>query len=400
MTTKFHAAAARQVASKQLVITISLARVMLCIALVLLFRVLRMLRLARMHHAVSTLSGQKTPAVLACSAEPAARSSGTSDAGESTPTPSVSNTEPELSVPLELRGLVPPHWHTGANIDELLVTHSERVSQMLSQAAGCPGFRPGSSGPGAHDELFALRFLISHKLSVEKACDAMLATLEWRQRNKVDEIRTFVESAPQSAFPGHEHIDAFFPTPIVVPDGDWPPFMLINAERLNPKELMRHITIEQYVVYSMHMSELMAAACDAITRRTRRLTKAIRIVAMGGLSVKHASMGFARAASAAAKDHVDCYPQNLGYLFLCNVPFPMKVLWDKAIAPLLPDRVVEKTAVLNPRYELSDLDFLTTYVRLLDLPPCIFPATGANAKSTAASRLVRRISGRQSSRET
>jgi len=107
---------------------------------------------------------------------------------------------------------------------------------------------------------------------------------------------------------------------------------------------------------------------------------------MGGLRLKHASMGFARAASAAAKDHVDCYPQNLGHLFLCNVPYAMKVVWETAVSPLLPERVVEKTAVLNPKKSLVDLDELTDHIPLYRLPAAIFPG-GAAALIIASLKL-------------
>lgn len=201
--------------------------------------------------------------------------------------------------------------------------HADAIAKMLKAAEDWPGFRAGSTGPGSHDELFALRFLLSHKFNLEKASAAMRTTLAWRLKNRADEIREFVLTSPQSAFPAHEHVGRHFPTPITIPDGDWPPFMLVNAAILDPAELMKHVTVEEYTTYSFYMSEKMAAKCDEITRRTRRLIKAVRVVAMGGLRLKHASMGFARAASAAAKDHVDCYPQNLGHLFLCARPSPL-----------------------------------------------------------------------------
>jgi hypothetical protein len=264
----------------------------------------------------------------------------------------------------------------GPNVDELIALHHGAVARVLALCEGAPGFRPGS-GSGFHDEIFALRFLISHQMVAEKAAAAMRTTLEWRLRNRVDEIREFVRAAPQEAFPGHLHMGRHFPMSIHIPADDWPPFMLIEAARLDPTELMRHISIDDFVVYSMHMSEKMAAACDDITRRTRHLTKAVRVVAMGGLRLKHASMGFARAASAAAQDHVDCYPQNLGNLFLCNVPYPLKVVWDTAVVPLLPSRVVEKTGVLNPKLHLCDLDTLTDHIQLVHIPQCICPQGGA-----------------------
>jgi len=259
---------------------------------------------------------------------------------------------------------------------------------MLAAAVNWPGFRAGSTGPGSHDEVFVLRFLLSHKFNVQEASGAMRTTLAWRARNRADEISAFVRSSPQSAFPAHEYVGRHFPTPITVPGGDWPPFMLINAAVLDPAELMKHISIEQYVVYSMYMSEKMAVTCDEITRRTRRLCKAVRVIAMSGLRLKHASMGFARAASAAAKDHVDCYPQNLGQLFLCNVPYAMKVVWDTAVAPLLPARVVEKTAVLNPAISSADLDELTDFIQLRLIPHAIYPGStvvDAAADEAAAS---------------
>lgn len=258
-------------------------------------------------------------------------------------------------------------------MDELLAEHGARVRAMLARACaeGWAGFKPGQ-----HDALYALRFLLSHKLCAEKAACAMKETLAWRERNRVDEINAFVRTHPQSAFPGHARIAPHFYTPVYTPAGDWPPFMVIDAAILDPAALMGEISVDDYVVYSMYLSELMHARCDEITRRTRKLMKATRLVGMAGLRVRHASMGFARAAAAAAKDHVDCYPQNLGHLFLCNVPYAMRVLWDGAVRPLLPERVIEKTSVLNPLCEPADLDRVTDYVRFDELPACIHPGAG------------------------
>ncbi|KAJ1634630.1 hypothetical protein T492DRAFT_836730 [Pavlovales sp. CCMP2436] len=123
----------------------------------------------------------------------------------------------------------PPRARCGLNVDEQIANHKGTIVRMLAAVEGCPGFN-GGSGPGSHDELFALRFLLSHKLSYEKgfmrwgsfypvpfpprrppprcarsshgasATAAMRTTLEWRLRNGSDKIREFVRHAPQFTF--------------------------------------------------------------------------------------------------------------------------------------------------------------------------------------------------------
>jgi len=303
-------------ASQPLVITVTASQVLFCIALLLAVRVLRLIsRLREVERAAQAPQLSEPSADTDCWVRPSAlddgnddRSPSGSDTGsfsDSSPTPQRSEHEapdfahaqhitPQPGLSLLPRSKRPAldldfarklaskeaPWRCGLNVDEQIANHKGTIVRMLAAVEGCPGFN-GGSGPGSHDELFALRFLLSHKLSYEKATAAMRTTLEWRLRNGSDKIREFVRHAPQSTFPAHEHISAHFPTPITVPGDDFPPFMFINASVLDPGELMKRITIEDYVCYSMHMSEYMAVHCDEITRRTRHLTKVVRVVAMG-----------------------------------------------------------------------------------------------------------------------
>jgi len=334
--------------------------------------------------AATPRSGEDSPSMLSISCT-ASASGGSDAAGGSSGSddlppchalpPLPRSGRPSVGMHALLREKLPP-WHQGPNVDDLIQKHRSAIDALRASArAQCPGFVEGE-GAGCHDDLFALRFLLSHKLSVDKAGAAMRRTIEWRARVNADAIREFVLRHPQSAFPGHDQVCKYFDTPIVLPGGadtDWPPFMYVHASTLDPAGLMARFTVDQYVTYSMYMSELMFAHCDRVTRRTRHLTKTVRVVAMGGIRLRHASMAFARAASAAAADHVDCYPQALGVLFLCGVPLPMKIFWDSALGPLLPERVVEKTKMINPAASAKDLDELTDHVPLDVLPEAIYP---------------------------
>lgn len=77
-------------------------------------------------------------------------------------------------------------------------------------------------------------------------------------------------------------------------------------------------------------------------------------------------------------------------LYRCNVPYAMKVVWDTAVSPLLPERVVEKTAVLNPKISAADLDELTDHIQLHLLPHAIYPGSAVIEAAAAAAAAKRK----------
>lgn len=242
-----------------------------------------------------------------------------------------------------------PRSKAADDISALLALHADALAQLRALVEPLPDF-----DTARHDDVFLLRFLLSHKLQPKAAARAFGNALTWRRANGVEEIAAAIRGGMrQEAFPHFEKIHPLVPLHLVI--GDKEPIIFISLHELRLAELMQTVSSADYVQYTHHMNELTFQAADRVTRRTGRLAKLVRLLDARTLGWRHFNLRYFSAVAAAARGSEDAYPQMLGGFYLCNLGPTMHAFWRGTIKPLLPTRFVEKTFLYEPATHPEDL---------------------------------------------
>ena len=276
----------------------------------------------------------------------------------------------------------------GDDIKTLIRTHGDKLAALRALVAAEPHY-----SASAHDDLELLRFLLSHSLSVERAARAFRTNLEWRAAHGIDAIAAEIRAGlRQPGFPHYARVQQGMPLHLLgfangVGQPVEQPVMFLSVPELKIPQMMRDgLTAEQYVVYNRYLTELLWQTVDAAQRRTGRLVKLVRVIDARDLSLRHISMKFFGAVSASVRGGEDAYPQMLGGFFLCNTGGSMKFFFEHTIQPLLPTRIVEKTAFYEPLHSPADLEALLAWLPMERLPTLVGGAHELYARPHATDR--------------
>lgn len=225
--------------------------------------------------------------------------------------------------------------------------------------------------PCQHDDLWLLRFLLSHKKVIEAVVAAKLA-LKFRHEHHLDEedIRFSPDlnkltdegwkKLSQNSKPGAYSF--------TLPDATRGPVAYMQFADIDQNSLAKLITDDEMFPAMLHVTEWSFQWCDYVTRTTGRLTKQVRIVGLKGFKfLKMLNLEFMSRQGEACKKIEDCYPQMLGSLFLCDAPSWMDIPW-KMVRPFLPKRVVAKADFVKPTEKEKDLKKICRFLTKKNLP--------------------------------
>eukprot|EP00957_Ditylum_brightwellii_P139412 10624712-Ditylum_brightwellii.AAC.1 len=106
--------------------------------------------------------------------------------------------------------------------------------------------------------------------------------------------------------------------------------------------------------YYMHSKEWLFQFNDEVTRRTGQLTKALKVVDLKGMKLKHINRAYIKKDAKLNKKLQDFYPQSLGSMLIVNAPPIFDSVWSM-FRPFFPRRMVEKVNVVNPKKRPKDM---------------------------------------------
>lgn len=231
--------------------------------------------------------------------------------------------------------------------------------------------------PTKHDDLWILRFLLSHKFRSTKAIRAAEHTLAFRSEHKLDDadIRPYAPGGgeymhgnPQSdalqQYLKHCKDDAL---KCVLPNPQRGVIILLNMPSIDQHAVVEHVSEEDWLPAFLYINEWSFQWLDYITRTTGRLTKTIRLCDTKGSAMKHINRESTRRDGEAMGKMEDVYPQLLQALFLCNVPTWVQIPW-RILRPIMPKRVVEKFDFINPNQNQHEKERLLRYMSNDHLP--------------------------------
>jgi hypothetical protein len=204
--------------------------------------------------------------------------------------------------------------------------------------------------PMKHDDLWVLRFLLSHT-KVKPAMKAAQHTLQFRKEHKLDEVdirsQSLDKNSPNQAlakFRSHCDDDAGI---FSIPDPRRNVVHYVRFAGIKQHAVVENLTSEECLEAYINFTEWSFQWLEYITRTTGRLTKLLRLIDLKGfkLSMLNSENISRDGKNMGTMEH--CYPQALQAMYLCNAPLWIQIPW-RTVRPIMPKRVVSKIDFIMP----------------------------------------------------
>lgn len=238
-------------------------------------------------------------------------------------------------------------------VRDLIQQHETRIREIGSKIQSDPYYDPSK-----HDDLWILRFALTHKTN-KKAAECAIRFMHYRQERNLDEtdIRDQVPGRDCPVKSVRRFFEALDDDALVAthPDPLRGVLVVMHIAGFHQSKISE-ISEEDWP--AGHLLEWMFQIMDSVTRRTGRLTKAIRFVDLqryhhlrqGNLECIHRN-------AASARKTNEFYPQMLATIFVLNAPF-----WGQAafstFKSLLPRSFMQNLVVFNSRSKNDYLSIL------------------------------------------
>ena len=264
-------------------------------------------------------------------------------------------------------------------ICDLLSEHAEPVLKIKEAIESNPLYNPK-----LHDDLWMLRFWLSHKDSSSKtskalkhAIDAAVETLEYRNKHKLDEADIRYSHWPDWDGPGgqfspEEWRDFFSYADkyglyncLLHPDRGVITFVKYAA--VHPTERVANLPMEKELEMYVGWTEWRFQVNDEVTRRTGRLTKGVMFIDLGGIGMEHTSLKAAKRDTVGNSMTANVYPQLNGGTFLLNMPSIFQGV-IRLLRPFYPKRFFEKVDVLITKKDVNRI--FPRFADLSTVPEC------------------------------
>jgi hypothetical protein len=241
------------------------------------------------------------------------------------------------------------------SVKDLIEENREHIDKIKAEIAEDSHYNPTK-----HDDLWLLRFLLSHKKKLTPSVKAARTTLAFRHEHRLDAEdlrdypmdRTTVKCPPGSII--LEDLKAFMRNVAEnlitygIPDPRRGVVGYLCLGGVDQNLLVEHLDEKAWLGAMCFLSEWTHQWLDYITRTTGRLTKTVRLLDTEFYKISNFSREGSRRDGVVANQMEDCYPQLLEKIFLCNPPVWAQVPW-RVMRPFLPKRVVTKIDFISPR---------------------------------------------------
>lgn len=288
-------------------------------------------------------------------------------------------------------------------ICDLLAEHGDCVQKIKESIQSNPLYNPK-----LHDDLWMLRFWLSHKSSSSKkekalksAVDAAIETLEYRKKYNLDEADIRRSKWPEWDGPNGEVIS---PTEYLKwsnfaekytfvhcqlhPDRGLVTFCKMAGNK--PAEKMAGFTEEEEKQVMILWSEWRFQVIDEVTRRTGRLTKHAMFMDFGGMGIKHLNRKASEREAKLNRMTQNVYPQCNGGFFLLNIPSFMQ-LFFRLVRPLYPKRLMEKMDLIATESDVNRI--YPRFAELHTVPECFRGTDPSWPPPQTGSKFAEAISG-------
>jgi hypothetical protein len=272
---------------------------------------------------------------------------------------------------------------------DLIALHKEKINKVRQILAA---ESPELYDPIKHDDLWIMRYILSHK-TVPKASAAAKKFLLYRKERGLDDKD--IRNDPPGLLCSVEGVRKYYsvnhPDAMIFcqPDQNRGVVLYLTLCGLD-QNAMAHISDQDWPFW--YFLEWMFQSLDATTRRTGRLTKGIRFVDLKGFSLTQNNRECINRNAKNARECQDHYPQMLASIYVLNV-VPVLQACYRLLRPMLPKRFCEKLNIIAPHKKESERMLLLEHLSHEALPtkfggscetwPPAYAVTNANASGTA-----------------
>ena len=269
-------------------------------------------------------------------------------------------------------------------VKDLLAKHSKAVEIVRTAIQNddvCKTISAKNSEDNAkrYDDIWILRFVLSHKGHVASASKAAIKTIKFRDEKKLNELGDIRhrlrglgvqthENYTSEPLPENDAYDrccaensAFF----TQPDKDRGLLLYCDVGKMDMDAISETLTEEQMTEYMIYLNEAVFQILDDVTRRTGRLTKQMKMVDMGNVHLTKMNRTYIKRDAAVSKSLEDYYPQLLGCMYIANSPSWLSMVW-LALRPFFPKRMVEKLDFLPSLAKLKKSSNYKTYLKSIE----------------------------------
>jgi len=191
------------------------------------------------------------------------------------------------------------------------------------------------------DDLFLLRFIIQNegKNTLEDAATNLEETLQWR-REKAEMLNS---PTPPFSDKVAQYLGRDAGTFLAESTKDGCPLAIIRAGKIDAKQLMKAVSVDELVDWFLWNKEQAYRICDGETRATGMLTQQITANDLSDVGVRQ-DKDFGKALGTSSKLSTKYYPALQSTVVLLNLPLVAKLLFA-FFRPLLPEAVLKKIKV-------------------------------------------------------
>ena len=171
------------------------------------------------------------------------------------------------------------------SVKALIDEHHALIGQVESLLAADPLFEAAK-----HDQLWILRFLLSHKMDAKLALAAAKSTLAFRREHRLDEkdirFHPVCKNHENEAVRKHQEFCADGSIKFVVPDTKRGVVGFLHFAGIDQHSMVKHVDKSVWLPSLCYISEWSFQWVDYVTRTTGRLTKSVRLLDTRGFAMK------------------------------------------------------------------------------------------------------------------
>lgn len=250
-------------------------------------------------------------------------------------------------------------------VKDLLEQHATSIDEVRQKILSDEtiGKRLWNKHPGRYDDIWLLRYTLSHKGDVEHATKAALNTMKMHETMKMNkefsDIRQRIKNYGNcvtekdhsvESLPNYDLFNAFMLKASYLaysqPDPDRGVLMYGDTAHIDAEGLLDGMTEEQTIDHLIYQNEAVYQILDEVTRRTGKLTKLTRCMDFGNFSLLRISYKLGKRDAAVGKAIEEYHPQLLAGVVIFNTPGWLSGIWT-VMKPLFPKRLVEKIDFLS-----------------------------------------------------
>lgn len=215
-------------------------------------------------------------------------------------------------------GVLPPLY----SLDTLTEEQKQKVIQFKAGDAK-PFLKP------IHTDLYLLRWLMARSWDVDKATSMFIASMKWREENKVDSI---LEDFPKSPFA--RLICENYPSTHTDPKckelrtKDGHHLVLERMGQINPESTSLY-PIQDLINFHIYAMELGAKRRDEYCKEfgNTHASSTTGVEDLEGLGMAHMNTALLAVLKEFTKIDSDNYPESLRKVFIVNVPSVFNLIW-------------------------------------------------------------------------